>query len=311
MAMELRHLRYFIAVAEEGHITRAAERLGMQQPPLSQQIKALERQLDVQLFRRKARGVDLTDAGRAFLDHARTIFLHLEQGKETTQRAARGEKGQIKIGITSTAPFHPFVPFVFRVFLESFPQVSMSLEDHLYFELIEHVQSERLDVAFIRTQIANPDGLVVVHLMDEPMLVALPKGHPLNRKRKNDTALPIKALAGATIIPFGPPGTGMFDAAIAACHAAGFSPRVSQPSRIATTLNLVAAGLGVSIVPASLRRMRMDGVVYRRLRAPVQPKANLSLAWRRGDPSPVVRNFVNLIRRAAKDFREDSGKNGF
>jgi DNA-binding transcriptional LysR family regulator len=140
--MELRHLRYFIAVAEEGHITRAAELLGMQQPPLSQQIKALERTLDLQLFRRKARGVELTDAGRAFLSHARAIFTHLDQAVEAAQRTARGEKGQIKVGLTASTPFHPFVPYVFRLFQDSFPLVSVTLEEHLWYELMERVRNE-------------------------------------------------------------------------------------------------------------------------------------------------------------------------
>src|SRR5262252_7356977 len=105
--MELRHLRYFIAVAEEGHVTRAAERLRMQQPPLSQQIKALERELDVQLFRRKPRGVELTDAGRVYLEIAREILSQLSQATETTRRTARGEQGRICVGITPSTPFHP------------------------------------------------------------------------------------------------------------------------------------------------------------------------------------------------------------
>ena len=108
--MELRHLRYFVAVAEEGHITRAAQRLGMQQPPLSQQIRAIERELEVQLFRRKARGVELTDAGSAFFAEARAMLSQLNRACETTRRAARGEQGRICIGVTSTAPFHPLVP---------------------------------------------------------------------------------------------------------------------------------------------------------------------------------------------------------
>src|SRR5471030_2525884 len=108
--MELRHLRYFVAVAEEGHVTRAAERLGVQQPPLSQQIRALERELDVQLFRRKPRGVELTDAGRAYFENVRAILDQLGHAAETTRRTARGELGRISIWITPTSPFHPFVP---------------------------------------------------------------------------------------------------------------------------------------------------------------------------------------------------------
>src|SRR5215467_15026772 len=114
--MELRHLRYFIAVAEEKHITRAAERLGMQQPPLSQQIRALERELDVQLLRRKPRGVELTDAGSAFLADARAILSRIDHAFATTKRTARGEQGRISVGFTSSTPFHPFVPRIIRAY---------------------------------------------------------------------------------------------------------------------------------------------------------------------------------------------------
>src|SRR5882724_13334267 len=126
--MELRHLRYFIAVAEEKHVTRAAERLGMQQPPLSQQIRALERELDVQLFRRKPRGVELTDAGRALLADARAILTHVDHAFAATRRTARGEQGRIAVGFTSSAPFHPFVPRVIRLFRDGFPLVSVAFE---------------------------------------------------------------------------------------------------------------------------------------------------------------------------------------
>src|ERR1043165_8153495 len=116
MTMELRHLRYFIAVAEEGHITRAAERLGMQQPPLSQQIKAIERELDVQLFHRKSRGVELTDAGAAFLEDSRATLVQLDRAVESTRRSARGEQGRLCIGVTSTSAFHPLVARSIRAF---------------------------------------------------------------------------------------------------------------------------------------------------------------------------------------------------
>src|SRR5262245_2588458 len=127
MAMELRHLRYFIAVAEEGHITRAAERLGMQQPPLSQQIKAIERELDVQLVRRKPRGVELTDAGAAFLDDARATLAQLERAVDTTRRTARGEQGRLCIGVTSTSSMHPLVPRAIRAFSVTCSKVSLML----------------------------------------------------------------------------------------------------------------------------------------------------------------------------------------
>ncbi|MEW6642624.1 MAG: LysR family transcriptional regulator [Pseudomonadota bacterium] len=303
--MELRHLRYFVAVAEEGHITRAAERLGMQQPPLSQQIRALERELDVQLLRRKPRGVELTDAGRALLADAHAILAHVDHAFATTRRTARGEEGRISVGFTSSAPFHPFVPRVIRAFRESYPLVALTLEESGTNELIDNLRNERVDAVFIRTPVADPQGLVITALLEEAMLVALPDGHPLAR---SDGALALDALAGETFVVYRRPnGAGFYDAIIAACHAAGFSPRVGQEApRIVATLNLVAAGLGISVVPASLQRMHLDGVVYRGLTGAAQPTAPLRLATRRGDTSAAVRRFVELVGRTAKSF--DAGR---
>ncbi len=307
--MELRHLRYFIAVAEEGHITRAAERLGMQQPPLSQQIRAIEKELGVQLFRRKARGVELTDAGRALLAEARATLLHLERAVETTRRTARGEQGRLCVGVTSTSPFHPLVPRAIRTFREACPNVSLTVEECLSNELIERLRNERLDVAFIRTALADPGALRISLLLQEPMVVALPSGHALAHEA-GEAALSLQRLAAETIILYGPPGTGMYDATIAACHAAGFNPRVGNldassqlAPRIASTLSLVAAGLGISLVPSSLQRMHMDGVVYRRLQGAVLPRASLSIASRLGDPSSVVRKFLDAVRSVAAEFQ--------
>jgi DNA-binding transcriptional LysR family regulator len=167
MAMELRHLRYFIAVAEEGHITRAAQRLGIQQPPLSQQIKAIELELDVQLFHRKARGVEMTDAGRAFLEEARATLDHLDRAFETTRRASRGEQGRLCVGVTSTAPFHPLVPRAIRAFREACPMVSLTLEECLSNESVDRLRNERMDVAFIRTTLGDGNGLVVDSLLED------------------------------------------------------------------------------------------------------------------------------------------------
>ena len=304
--MELRHLRYFIAVAEEGHITRAAERLGMQQPPLSQQIKAIERELEVQLFHRKARGVELTEAGAAFLDDARATLAQLDRAVETTRRTARGEQGRICIGVTSTSSFHPLVARAIRAFSEARPKVSLTLEESLSNELLEGLRNERMDAVFIRTAPADAEGLAIQPLLDEPMVTALPSGHPL-AKGARDAAIPLKRLAAETFILYGPPGTGMYDTIIAACHAAGFNPNVGnlgastqQGPRIGSTLSLVAAGLGITFVPASLQRMNIEGVAYRRVKAAAPPTAKLSLASRRGDPSAIVRQFVTLVRTAAK-----------
>ncbi len=313
MTMELRHLRYFIAVAEEGHITRAAERLGMQQPPLSRQIKAIEREMDVQLFRRKARGVELTDAGRTFLDDARAMLGHLDDAFDTARRTARGEQGRISVGYTNSPAFHPLVPRVIREFRQAFPLVSLTLEESSPYDLIECMQNDKIDIAFIGGPVADQEGVAIDPLLEEPMVVALPSGHPLARSENGgDTALSLKSLAGETFIVFGrphSPSTMQANAVIAACQAAGFSPRVGHvvPNNL-SRLNLVAANLGIAIIAASLQQMNIDGVVYRRLKRAKKLKLRLSLASRRGDSSAVVAQFMKLAKRTARNFRVDLGK---
>ena len=297
--MELRHLRYFLAVAEEGHITRAAERLGMQQPPLSRLIRAMERELDVQLFRRKARGVELTDAGRALHDRARVILADVDQAFETTRRTARGEQGRIRLGVTPTGPFHPLVPRVIRAFREAFPHVSLSLEERLSSELVEGLGSGRIDAAFAWTP--PTEGLVTHRLQDDDLVVVLPTNHAL-AKTKN--AIPLSALSKETFIIYGRrDGFGLFAATIVACRAVGFSPRFGlEAPRLASALSLAAAGFGIFFVPASIQRVQMDGVAYRALKGPHKPKSTLTLASRRGEPSAVVKRFVEMARKSAKDI---------
>ncbi len=305
--MELRHLRYFVAVAEEGHVTRAAERLGIQQPPLSQQIRALETELDVQLFRRKPRGVELTAAGEALLTDARAILDHVAHARAATQRSARGERGRVVVGFTSSAPFHPFVPRVIRAFREAYADVSLALEEGGTTELVDGLADERLDVAFIRSPAPEGTGLAVHALLKEEMLAAVPSGHRL-APDPPDNNLPPLALADIAAEPFilyrRHVGHGLYDAIIAACHRAGFSPNIDQEApRILSTLNLVAAGLGVSLVPASLGRLGMPGVAYRRLKGRPALAAPLNLACRRAEPAPATQNFIRLVRRMAKATR--------
>jgi len=309
--MELRHLRHFVAVAEEGHITRAAERLGMQQPPLSQRIKAIETELDVQLFRRKARGVELTEAGRVFLDRARATLAQYDGAFEATRSAARGEQGSLCVGVMPTAPFHPFVPFVIRAFRVAFPQVSLTLDECLRKEALERLRNDQMDVAFLRAPLAEPQSLVVNPLLVEPMVVALPSDHALARRDRRG-ALSLKDLAGETFIIYARQlGPAFYEATMAACLKAGFSPRLGQEApRITSALSLVAVGLGISLVPACMQRMTMDGIAYRPLKGTSQPKAVLNLASRRGEPSPVVRNFVMLVRRTARNLPTDFGGSG-
>ena len=301
--MELRHLRYFVAVAEEGHITRAAERLGIQQPPLSHQIRALEREIGVQLFRRLPRGVELTEAGRSFIEDARAALARVGQGVEAAKRAARGEQGHLRLAVPPTAPFHPFVPQVILAFREAYPLVSLTMEENLRMETMEQLRGGQMDVAFLRASIAAPEGLVVHPLLEEPMVAALPSGHPLARSAPSqDAALPLRALAGETFIAYArQQGPALYEAMAAACLQAGFSPQLGQEApRISTALSLVATGFGVTLVPASMRRMALEGVTYRDLTGAAKARAFLSIAARRDDSSGIVRNFVALVRRAAQ-----------
>jgi DNA-binding transcriptional LysR family regulator len=298
--MELRHLRYFVAVAEEGHVTRAAERLGIQQPPLSQQIRALETELEVQLFRRKPRGVELTQAGEALLAEARVILDRVERATSTARRTARGEAGRIGLGFTSSASFHPFVPRVIRAFRETHPLVALSLEEGGTAELVEGLRAERIDAAFVRSPIGPAAELIVHSVLEEEMVAALPAGHRLAGGAAA-TRMPLADLAGEIFILYRRPlGPGLYDAIIAACQRAGYSPQIGQEApRMLSTLSLVAAGLGVTLIPASMQRLRVNGVAYRRLDSGAGLVAPLNLAYRRGESAAAARRFIALVRRTA------------
>jgi DNA-binding transcriptional LysR family regulator len=257
-------------------------------------------------LRRKARGVELTDAGLSFLEEARATLAQLERAVESTRRTARGELGRICVGVTSTSSLHPLVARSIRAFSEACPKVSLTLEESLSNVLLEDLRNERMDVAFVRTAPATAEGLAMQPLLEEPMVAALPSSHSLAKGAK-ESAIPLKRLAPETFILYGPPGTGMYDTIIAACHAAGFNPNVGnlgassqQGPRIGSTLSLVAAGLGITFVPSSLQRMNVEGVAYRRIKGAAPPTARLVLATRRGDPSPTVKQFVSLVRSTAK-----------
>jgi len=297
MLMELRHLRYFVAVAEEGHITRAAQRLGLQQPPLSQQIRALEREIKASLFIRHPRGVKLTDAGRSFFEDAQAILAQVDRAAARAQRTARGELGRIAVGFTTSAPFHPLVARAIRQFRQRRPDVSFELEESSSVDLVRALREERLDAVFIRSAVAEPAGLAVHALLREDMVVALPSRHELARQPK----IALKELADETFILYRrPTGAGLYDVIIATCARAGFSPRVGQEApRIVSTLNLVAAGLGVTLVPASLAGLPLEGVTYRQLKDRPAFKVPLDLVCRQAERSAATLDFIELVRKLA------------
>ncbi len=291
--MELRHLRYALAIAEERHFTRAAAKLGIAQPPLSQQIKVLEDELGVRLFHRMTRGVELTEAGVAFMPLAQAALQAADQAGEAARRAAKGEIGGISIGFTSSASFNPRVPHIIGRFRESYPGLKITLEEKTTAKLLESLQSATLDVAFLRPTLGETDGLVSRRLPDEDLWIALPARH---RLAGVDT-LALVELAGDPFILY-PRANGrlLYDSIIAACRNAGFSPRIAQEApQMASTVNLVAAGVGVALVPESLCRLHAQGVTYARI-AGDGPKAQLVVSHlRSATVPPAVRNFMSCV----------------
>ena len=306
--MELRHLRYFLAVAEEGHVTRGAERLGIQQPPLSRAIKILEKEVGEHLIYRSPRGVELTEAGEAFREGAVAVLGNLEHVVEATRSTARGERGRIRVGVTPTGPFVSFVPQCVAAFRRAYPAVSLSIEESLSGQLIEGLQVGRVDVAFMWTP--HAEGFFKTPVFKDDLVEALPTTQTLATTHSSK-AIPIERLSRETFVVYGrKDGFGLYAATIVACHEAGFNPTFGEAApRLASALTLVAAELGIDLLPASLQNVRVAGVVYRPLKAKTKPHSVLSLVTRRNDRSAVVRNFTAFCRQASsKNAAPSRGK---
>lgn len=290
-------LRAFVVVAEEGHITRAAERLNTQQPPLSLRIRAFEKRLDVQLLRRKPRGVELTAAGEVLLAHARTLLELHARALDAVQRAGRGELGRLCVGTIPTGPMHPLMPASVRQFRGRYPDAAVTLEECLSDELLQRLRDERIDVAFLRSVPHDVSGLVVEILLTEPMVVALPRSHALG-KRGATSQVAIRDLRDEPFIVFARQhGPAFYDITLAACQRAGFSPLIAQEApRVTTALGLVAAGLGVSVMPASMQRIALEGVVFRAIDERAGLTAVLALGWRKNDRSRALANYLAVVR---------------
>lgn len=299
--MELRHLRYFIAVAEELHFGRAAERLGISQPPLSQQIQALEEEIGARLFERTNRRVELTDAGRLFLDESRQVLAQVDKAVLLARRAHLGELGELKIGFTSSAPFTSTIPSSIHAFRKAYPDVHLDLQEMSSRQVLKALLEESLQVGVIRP-LALPDAVHWVELFREPLVAVLRADHPL--AAGSEDGLAIAALAEEPFVFFPRSyGTGLYDQVIALTRQAGFSPRIAQEaSEAMTIIGLVSAGLGVSILPASFRRTRVDGVVYRTLSDPEATTA-VWLVRRQNEGSPLALSFIDLVAREAASLR--------
>jgi len=302
--MELRHLRYFVMVAEEKHFTRAAARLNMQQPPLSQQIRALEDELGFDLFKRHPKGVDLTTGGAVFLDEAKTILARVKEGSRRAARVAKGVEGTLAIGFTSSAAAHPLIPRIIRAFREQYPAVAITLDEGNAGRLTEHSMASQLDVGILRAPVSRPDGIEFHRLLVEELLMVLPVGHPALSDHPD--AIELQAIRDEPFILVRRPGApGMYANLLRACQAAGFEPHVAfEVERMLTNVSLVAAGEGVSVVPASMRDIHSESVVYRRiLGAHPRLVAPLTLICRSFNQSPALQNFIMLARQLAKAYR--------
>jgi DNA-binding transcriptional LysR family regulator len=298
--MELRHLRYFVAVAEELNFTRAAKRLGINQPGLSFQIRQLEKEMGTALFYRRTRGVELTTAGKLLLEEAYVILKQVEAAKISVGRRARAEIGQINIGSSAGTYFHPLIPAIIREYGMHFPDVILHPQAHSTSLMVARLRAGLIDIAFIRLPINDSEGLAVELLVDEPTVMVLPTGHKLS----GSASVPLAAFAEETFVLFPRElNPANYDVIISAFKRAGFSPKLGQQAPLAAeAIPLVAAGLGVSIVPRWTAEVFTQAVEYR----PIDndpPRALIGSAHRRDDRSPAVRNFIATARamRRAQD----------
>jgi DNA-binding transcriptional LysR family regulator len=288
--MDLRHLRYFLAVAEELHFGRAAARLHIAQPPLSRQIRDLEEEVGVRLFDRDRTHVALTPAGRALLEEARHALASVDAAVVSARRAARGETGRLRVGYVPSA-ISTRLPETVRAFRARYPGVDVQLREMPPATQVERLLADRLEVGFARGPIHEP-ALARETVLEEPLVAALPLGHRLARSKR----LSVAALADERfIVPVRARGPGVHDQVLALCREAGFSPRVVQEGTQLDMLAFVASGAGVALVPASNRRLRRAGIAYRPLHE--RPVTRLEMTWRKDATSPVLHRFLEEARR--------------
>jgi DNA-binding transcriptional LysR family regulator len=296
--IELKRLNAFVTVVEAGSITRAAELLFIQQPPLTRLLQGLEQEFGVPLLQRLPRGVIPTEAGEVLLQEARAVLARAAQLSAAMQRAAQGEQGRVRIGFTSSAALHTFVPALLRRYREIYPAVSTLLEESGSGELLASVVAGELDVAFVRMRVKDMPELEMEKVLEEPMWVAVPAGHKL-AAQKCVKPLKLEDLSNEPFVLYRRrAGQGLYDAILAAYVRAGFSPHIVQEApRLTSCLSLVGAGLGISIVPESMTRLGGDGVVFLPLDAATQLSAPLYLARREDShSSAIINTFCSLVK---------------
>lgn len=291
MNLELRQLHVFLAAAKELHFSRAAQRLHVSQPALSQQIRVLERNLGATLFSRSSRMVELTPAGTALLEAAPRVLFEAERAQQRVREAANGTVGRLVIASVGTA-LASITPPVLRAMRLRFPELRLEISQMDTAAQLTALGDHRIDVGLVRGPVTGP-LLTTERLVEEPLLVALPADHPLTELEY----IPPKALTDEPFVLW-PRALGIefFDTIISYCRRNGFSPRIElEGNDIETQLGLVAAGLGVSLQPAYYTNLRRVGVEFRPLQGDT-PKIELRIAWRTEDRSPAVAHFVSTAR---------------
>ena len=295
MKLELRHLRYFLAVAEELHFGRAAARLRMSQPPLSMQIRALETVVGTPLFERSRRRVTLTRAGEVLLGEARHILSRAEGAIAAARGAGRGEIGELAIGFVSTADYNVLPPLL-RDFRARAPGVRLTLREATTDVQLRALTERAIDAGFVLPPVEDPE-LDYRPIHREPLVAALPEHHPL---AAGTGPIRLRQLAEAPFLLF--PRTlapRLHDEIVSFCRSCGFSPRVEQEAvQMQTIASLVSAGIGVALMPASLRHLGRTGVVYKSL-LERGPLTELGIAWRRGDALPALQVMLEVALELA------------
>ena len=294
--MEPRHLRYFAVLAEELHFGRAAARLGISQPPLSQQIKILEGLLGVRLFHRTNRRVELTQAGRFFLTEARATLERAERAISVAMRAQRGELGELRIGMFPSAPLLSRIGDAILTFRKNFPDVQLVLNEIESHQQTQGLMDGREHVAIVRSAAAPilPSELQASELIREPFRVVMRSDHPLAKRR----SIPIGELARESFVFYGERmGRTLPHQVLLLCSSSGFEPRIGQLANgNATITGLVAAGLGIAVVPEAMCQLRHDCVVNRPLDA-LHATTSIWLLRASHEESPQVGAFCKLLTR--------------
>jgi DNA-binding transcriptional LysR family regulator len=300
--MDMRHLRCFVAVAEELHFGRAAERLHLSQPPVSLAIKELEQELGVRLFERTSRRIAMTRAGEDALRDARAVLAAADTMRKRAKEAAQGLMGSLSLGFISL-PAYSFLPTMLRDFTEDYPRVRVSLQEGTTDQILHDIESGALDIGLVFRTSDLPAALNAKLVQVEPLVVALPESHPL----AGSSRVALEKLSQERFLGFERhQGAMMFDAIVATCMRHGFSPNLFPARQMHTIVSLVSGGIGVALVPGSVQALHREGVVYRGMKGDKTLVETVAV-WRKSDDSPLVKAMLTCLPKVSQRGRTGGG----